>query len=163
MSTNDSVIMLANGNSGVKISDPNKKLHKSFSEGLQAVCQSLAKKCVSDGEKVTKFIRVAVMGACTNHDAEKVARSISNSLLVKTSWFGSDPNWGRIVDAAGYAKVGLVFDQIDLFYNQVKVLNKGNLLKAIKLNGRKSYRKKSLRLPSISTWEMEMLRFGQMI
>ena len=146
MSTNDSVIMLANGNSGVKISDSKKKLSKSFSEGLQAVCQSLAKKCVSDGEKVTKFIRVAVMGACTNHDAEKVARSISNSLLVKTSWFGSDPNWGRIVDAAGYAKVGLVFDQIDLFYNQVKVLNKGEPIQSNKAQWKEIVSKKEFEI-----------------
>ena len=57
-------------------------------------------------------------------DAEKVARCIANSLLVKTSWYGSDPNWGRIIDAAGYAKVGMDFDKVDLAYNEVPALKR---------------------------------------
>ena len=66
-----------------------------------------------------------VIGAKTENDAEKVARCIANSLLVKTSWYGSDPNWGRIIDAAGYAKVGMKFDEVDLDYNEVPALQKG--------------------------------------
>ena len=67
-------------------------------------------------------------------------------LLVKTSWFGSDPNWGRIVDAAGYAKVGLVFDQIDLFYNQVKVLNKGEPIQSNKAQWKEIVSKKEFEI-----------------
>jgi glutamate N-acetyltransferase/amino-acid N-acetyltransferase len=83
---------------------------------------------IGDGEKVTKLIELVVKGAPNDAAAEKVARSIANSLLVKTSWYGSDPNWGRIVDAAGYAKVGVDFSQMELFYNEVPVLAKGKAL-----------------------------------
>jgi glutamate N-acetyltransferase/amino-acid N-acetyltransferase len=83
---------------------------------------------IGDGEKVTKLIELVVKGAPNDAAAEKVARNIANSLLVKTSWYGSDPNWGRIVDAAGYAKVGVDFSQMELFYNEVPVLAKGKAL-----------------------------------
>jgi glutamate N-acetyltransferase/amino-acid N-acetyltransferase len=125
MSTNDTVLIIANGNSGIHLHKESKKFQESFAEAVKAVCAALAKKCVSDGEKVTKFIRMKVTGAKTSKTAEKVARCIANSLLVKSSWFGSDPNWGRIIDAAGYAKVGINFDQIDLDYNEVPALKKG--------------------------------------
>jgi glutamate N-acetyltransferase/amino-acid N-acetyltransferase len=74
---------------------------------------------------VTKFVKVRILGAPSPKDAEKVARCIANSLLVKSSWYGSDPNWGRLVDAAGYAKIGLIFDQLDLFYDEVPALLSG--------------------------------------
>mgnify|MGYP001380976754 CR=1 FL=1 len=125
MSTNDTVLIMANGNSGIQFSKEPKKFQQNFAEAVEAVCATLAKKCVSDGEKVTKFIRVRVTGAKTSKTAEKVARCIANSLLVKSSWYGSDPNWGRIIDAAGYAKVGMNFDQVDLDYNEVPALLKG--------------------------------------
>ena len=125
MSTNDTVLIMANGNSGIQFSKESKKFQQNFAEAVEAVCAALAKKCVSDGEKVTKFIRVRVTGAKTSKTAEKVARCIANSLLVKSSWYGSDPNWGRIIDAAGYAKVGMNFDQVDLDYNEVPALIKG--------------------------------------
>lgn len=125
MSTNDTVLIMANGNSGIQFSKESKKFQQNFAEAVEAVCATLAKKCVSDGEKVTKFIRVRVTGAKTSKTAEKVARCIANSLLVKSSWYGSDPNWGRIIDAAGYAKVGMNFDQVDLDYNEVPALLKG--------------------------------------
>jgi glutamate N-acetyltransferase/amino-acid N-acetyltransferase len=125
MSTNDSVIMLANGNCGIEVSTEDKSLDHSFQKAVEAICQCLAKKCVTDGEKVTKFVSIKIQGALSNEDAEKVGRCVSNSLLVKSSWYGSDPNWGRIVDAAGYAKVGLVFEKIDMFYDDVAALRKG--------------------------------------
>ena len=125
MSTTDSVLLMANGNSGIKLSEESKKFQKNFAEAVDAVCAELARKCVSDGEKVTKFVKMRVTGAKTENDAEKVARCIANSLLVKSSWYGSDPNWGRIIDAAGYAKVGMNFDKVDLDYNEVPALQKG--------------------------------------
>ena len=126
MSTNDTVLLMANGNSGIQFSKESKKFQQNFVEAVEAVCAALAKKCVSDGEKVTKFIRMKVTGAKTTEDAEKVARCVANSLLVKSSWYGSDPNWGRIIDAAGYAKVGMDYDQVDLHYKDVMVLKKGD-------------------------------------
>jgi glutamate N-acetyltransferase / amino-acid N-acetyltransferase len=125
MSTNDSVLFLANGNSGVKIEKESSSIKDLFSQATEAVCACLARKCVRDGEKVTKFVKVKVQGAPDQTAAEKVARCIANSLLVKTSWFGSDPNWGRVVDAAGYAKVGLDFNQLDMQYDEVPALRKG--------------------------------------
>ena len=128
MSTNDTVLLMANGNSGIQLGKESKKFRENFAESVEAVCAALARKCVSDGEKVTKFIRMKVTGAKNTEDAEKVARCVANSLLVKSSWYGSDPNWGRIIDAAGYAKVGMDFDQVDLHYNDIPALKKGEPL-----------------------------------
>ena len=125
MSTNDSVLFLANGNSGVKLEKESGSVTNRFTQAVEAVCSCLARKCVSDGEKVTKFVRVKVKGAPDDQSAEKVARCVANSLLVKTSWFGSDPNWGRIVDAAGYARVGLDINRLDMHYDDVPALSKG--------------------------------------
>ena len=125
MSTNDSVLFLANGNSGVKLEKESGSVTNRFTQAVEAVCSCLARKCVSDGEKVTKFVRVKIKGAPDDQSAEKVARCVANSLLVKTSWFGSDPNWGRIVDAAGYARIGLDINRLDMHYDDVPALSKG--------------------------------------
>ncbi|MEC7543622.1 MAG: bifunctional glutamate N-acetyltransferase/amino-acid acetyltransferase ArgJ [Verrucomicrobiota bacterium] len=125
MSTNDSVVLLANKGGGIKLDLEEPTVVRKFQEAVNAVCAALARKCVSDGEKVTKFVKVRIQGAPSDADAEKVARCIANSLLVKSSWYGSDPNWGRLVDAAGYAKIGLIFDQLDLFYDDVPALING--------------------------------------
>ena len=128
MSTNDTVLFLANGNSGINLEKESKPVQKNFAEAVMAICACLARKCVTDGEKVTKFVKVKVKGAKNDESAVKVARCIANSLLVKSSWYGSDPNWGRIVDAAGYAKVGLSFNNVDMFYNETSVLVQGEPL-----------------------------------
>jgi glutamate N-acetyltransferase/amino-acid N-acetyltransferase len=125
MSTNDTVLFMANGASGLSIEKESKSVQTKFAKAVDAVCACLARKCVCDGEKVTKFVKVKVTGAPDNLAAEKVARIVANSLLVKSSWYGSDPNWGRIVDAAGYAKVGLDIDKLDMFYDEVPALVKG--------------------------------------
>ena len=74
---------------------------------------------VGDGEKITKVVSVEIQGARKREDAEKIARAIGNSLLVKSSWFGEDPNWGRLADAAGYARTGLDEAKLDIHYNEV--------------------------------------------
>ena len=74
---------------------------------------------------MTKLIELIVAGCKTEADAEKVARAVGNSLLVKTSWYGSDPNWGRLADVAGYARVGLKEELFDIYYNEVPALIKG--------------------------------------
>jgi len=125
MSTNDSVLFLTNGSTGVDIEKEPKKTQDAFIVALEKICSCLARKCVSDGEKVTKFVRVLVEGAKDVDGAEKIARAIANSLLVKSSWFGSDPNWGRIIDAAGYARTGIQFQNIDLFYDSIPALLSG--------------------------------------
>ncbi|MEO0793917.1 MAG: bifunctional glutamate N-acetyltransferase/amino-acid acetyltransferase ArgJ [Verrucomicrobiota bacterium] len=125
MSTNDTVLLLANGNSEVMVSLDEPELLSLFQDAVAVVCRKLAEKIVGDGERVTKFVQLKIEGAPTAEDAEKVARAVGNSLLVKTSWFGSDPNWGRLMDAAGYARIGLIENRVDLFYNDVPALLQG--------------------------------------
>jgi glutamate N-acetyltransferase/amino-acid N-acetyltransferase len=104
-STNDTVILLANGASGV---EPNEKERLVLEEVLCWVMEDLAEKIAQDGEGARKLIRIRVTGARTDGEAEQLARSIANSPLVKTAIAGSDPNWGRILCAAGYS--GVKFD-----------------------------------------------------
>lgn len=106
-STNDTVLLLANGASGTAVADAqNLSL---FSEGLNFVCMELAKMIVKDGEGATKFVEIQVTGTATDADAHAIANTIATSPLVKTAFAGSDPNWGRILAAAGRA--GVPFDQ----------------------------------------------------
>jgi glutamate N-acetyltransferase/amino-acid N-acetyltransferase len=121
MSTNDTVLLLANGKSGL-VPDDSPELLQAFREAVFMVCDNLAEKIVGDGEKITKLVELIVEGCQTEEDAEKVARCVGNSLLVKTSWYGSDPNWGRLADAAGYAQVGLKEACFDIYYNEVPAL-----------------------------------------
>jgi glutamate N-acetyltransferase/amino-acid N-acetyltransferase len=121
MSTNDTVLLLANGKSGLVPSE-SPELLQAFREAVFLVCDALAEKIVGDGEKITKLVELVVEGCQTEEDAEKVARCVGNSLLVKTSWYGSDPNWGRLADAAGYARVGLKEACFDIHYDEVPAL-----------------------------------------
>jgi glutamate N-acetyltransferase/amino-acid N-acetyltransferase len=103
-STSDMALVLANGMSGVNANFGDVGLQ----EALQTVCETLAKKIARDGEGATKLVEVRVGGASNPEDAKFVAQSIANSPLVKTALFGNDPNWGRILMAAG--KAGVPFD-----------------------------------------------------
>jgi glutamate N-acetyltransferase/amino-acid N-acetyltransferase len=101
MSTNDTVLLLANGASGVTPNDVE------FVAALTNVCTSLAQAIVRDGEGATKFVTVNIIGALDPDSARTVARAIATSPLVKTAFYGADPNWGRILAAAGYSGVDL--------------------------------------------------------
>jgi len=105
-STNDTACLLASGMSGASIEAP--KAIKLFTAALDEVCQSLAYQIAADGEGATKVVKIRVTGAASRQDAQKIARTIANSPLVKCAMNGNDTNWGRIVSAAGYA--GAVFD-----------------------------------------------------
>ena len=80
------------------------------------MCDDLARKIVGDGEKITKVVELCIEGAATPEDAKKAARAVANSLLVKSSWYGSDPNWGRVMDALGYSGAALSEDTVQLWY-----------------------------------------------
>ncbi len=119
MSTNDTVLVLANGVAGNKlITRSTRDGLKNFQAALDHVCLELAKMIVRDGEGVSRFVTVHVHGAKTSSDAEAAARAIANSSLVKTSWFGGDPNWGRILDAIGYSAAMIIEDKIDVGYSR---------------------------------------------
>jgi glutamate N-acetyltransferase/amino-acid N-acetyltransferase len=104
-STNDCVILLANGASGVSIDESS---YAAFVSGLTAVCRELALGIVRGGEGATKLVTVVVTGAASSAEARKAAKAIANSLLVKTAIHGGDPNWGRLIAVAGRA--GVAFD-----------------------------------------------------
>ncbi|MSS99691.1 MAG: bifunctional glutamate N-acetyltransferase/amino-acid acetyltransferase ArgJ [Pedosphaera sp.] len=118
MSTNDTVLVLANGLAeNAKISSEKHKDFATFQSVLTHVCLELAKMIVRDGEGVTRFITVRVSGAKNFADADAAARAVANSTLVKTSWFGGDPNWGRIIDALGYSPATIVEEKVDIAYS----------------------------------------------
>jgi glutamate N-acetyltransferase/amino-acid N-acetyltransferase len=104
-STNDCVMLLANGASGVAIDDSS---YPAFAGALREVCRELAIGIVRGGEGATKLVTVKVTGAASSGEARKAAKTIANSLLVKTAIHGGDPNWGRLICAAGRA--GVAFD-----------------------------------------------------
>jgi glutamate N-acetyltransferase / amino-acid N-acetyltransferase len=109
-STNDTVLLLASGQSGVRL----KNIHREFENALSEVCQSLAEQIVADGEGVQHVVRLTIKNARNRKEALQVARAVSHSLLVKTAWAGADPNWGRILAAVGRSGVALDPSKIDL-------------------------------------------------
>ena len=130
MSTNDTVLVLANalaGNIRLVAADVNRRKSalsqarlrdfEIFQSALNHVCLELAKKIVRDGEGVHRVVTVRVNGARTVQDADAAARAVANSALVKTSWHGGDPNWGRIIDALGYSSAKIVEEKVDIGYS----------------------------------------------
>jgi glutamate N-acetyltransferase/amino-acid N-acetyltransferase len=117
MSTNDTVLVLANGLAGnTKLKTKSPEL-KTFQAALAHVCLSLAKMIVRDGEGVHRVVTVRVEGAKNFADADAAVRAVANSSLVKTSWHGGDPNWGRIIDALGYSPATIVEEKVDIGYS----------------------------------------------
>ncbi len=118
MSTNDTVLLLANGLAGNPKSEVRspKNLAR-FQAALNHVCVELAKMIVRDGEGVHRVVTVRVHGARTGREADAAARAVANSALVKTSWHGGDPNWGRIIDAVGYSAATVVEEKVDIGYS----------------------------------------------
>ena len=117
-STNDSVFLLASGAAGNAAITRGGTDFDAFLEALAAVCVSLARQMAKDGEGATKFVTVTVKGAKTAHDAERAARAVAKSPLSKTSWFGRDPNWGRVLAAVGYSGAEVVDMKAEVFYGK---------------------------------------------
>lgn len=124
-STNDTCVLFATGEAGGETICVGSPEYACVAAGIRAACEDLARKIAADGEGATKLVTVDVLGAATTEDAEKVARSIANSPLVKTAIFGHDANWGRVAAAAG--KCGVDFDQynVDIDLMGVPVLRAG--------------------------------------
>ena len=122
-STNDTVLIFANGKSGVNIDD--KDISNLFSEGVTKICQYLAKEIAKDGEGASKLIEVTVEGAKSDNDALLASRSVASSLLVRTAVYGRDPNWGRILMAVGKTGIDLEESKIDLYINGIQIASEG--------------------------------------
>ena len=125
MSTNDTVILMANGKAQNPQLTEKSKDAQNFRKALRYVMQYLAKAIVYDAEGATKFVTVKIENAKLAEDAELCADAISNSLLCKTAWFGGDPNWGRVLAAAGYSGAAFNSKKVDLFYDDKPVVING--------------------------------------
>jgi len=123
MSTNDTVLVLANGVSGYSLSAPADL--EAFENGLLRVALELSSMIVKDGEGATKTVTITVTGARHPEDAEIICRAVANSVLVKTAFFGQDANWGRIIAAVGYAGVELKPELVNVSFDRVRVVSGG--------------------------------------
>lgn len=125
MSTNDTVLIMANGLLRNKPIGESSNIYSEFEAALSDITYSLSKMIAMDGEGATKVIEVVVKRTKTESDAEKIARAIANSLLVKTAVYGKSPNWGRIMAAIGYSGVAIKEQKISIYINNFKLVNKG--------------------------------------
>ncbi len=127
-STNDTVLVLANGAAG----NPDLGLAElqAFEAGLTSVLGDLARQIVRDGEGATKVVEVEIHGAVSAGQAEKAVRSIANSPLVKTAFYGQDPNWGRILAALGKTHIDMSEDMVDIWVDSVQIVSGGMTLGA---------------------------------
>ena len=121
-STNDIVVLLANGASGIR---PSERERRTMEESLILVMEDLAEQIARDGEGATKLITVRVLGAADEESATKIARSIANSPLVKTAIGGADPNWGRVLSAAGQAGVDFDPSKVDIHMQGILCCSNG--------------------------------------
>lgn len=121
MSTNDTVLILASGTSGVALPAG----HPAFRIALDAVCLSLARQIVHDGEGVTHVVELQIKGAPSDADARTIAKTIAHSPLVKTAWAGMDPNWGRLMAAIGYSGVAIEPERINIWFGRHEICRNG--------------------------------------
>ncbi len=127
MSTNDTVLMLANGHAGNPALRGYHPQLPRFQQALDFVLKELAQKIVSDGEGVTRVVEVAVVGAASMLDARRAADAVANSALVKTAWAGGDPNWGRLMAALGYSGARVREELVDICFDGVSAVRGGQI------------------------------------
>ena len=125
MSTNDTVLVMANGMAENQLITEKSVSYKTFAAAIDNICYELSKLIVRDGEGATKLIEIAVKNARNEGEAEKAAFAIANSLLVKTAIYGNDSNWGRIMCALGYSGITLKEEKVDVYINGLKTVSKG--------------------------------------
>lgn len=125
MSTNDTVLIMANGMSGNSLIRLNSNEFNKFADAISYITYELSKMIVKDGEGATKLVEIEVKNAKNERDAEKGAFAIANSLLVKTAIYGNDANWGRIMAALGYSGIAVKEEKTDIYLNGLKIVSKG--------------------------------------
>jgi glutamate N-acetyltransferase/amino-acid N-acetyltransferase len=125
MSTNDTVLIMANGMAGNEALREDSGMFKTFASALSEITYELGRMIVRDGEGATKLIEIEVKNAKNEREAEKGAFAIANSLLVKTAIYGNDANWGRLMAALGYSGIAMNEEKTDIFINGLKVVSKG--------------------------------------
>ncbi|MCL1966764.1 MAG: bifunctional glutamate N-acetyltransferase/amino-acid acetyltransferase ArgJ [Fibromonadales bacterium] len=125
MSTNDTCILLANGQSGISLNDLSATEQTDVRNALFNLMKYLALQIVKDGEGATKKIEIEVCGASSKSEAMQIAKSIATSNLVKCAFFGADPNWGRIVSSAGASGVAFAPDKLSLYFEDAQVVKNG--------------------------------------
>jgi glutamate N-acetyltransferase/amino-acid N-acetyltransferase len=140
-STNDSVIVLANGKSGTNLLKSYHPQFSLFKKTLIHVMRKLARMIVEDGEGITRVVDVVVKGAATDQDARAAALAVAKSELIKTSWTGGDPNWGRIMAALGYSGARVREEMIEIFYDGLLAVSNGQPSKTPVAKLRKLVRK----------------------
>ncbi len=125
-STNDACVLVATGRSPVVLRDPPDEALAPFREALDSLCRELARAIVRDGEGATKFIEIRVTGGLDEGECLAVARTVAHSPLVKTAFFASDPNWGRILAATGRAGLpDLDVGRVDIHLGEVRIVHRG--------------------------------------
>jgi glutamate N-acetyltransferase/amino-acid N-acetyltransferase len=125
MSTNDTVLLMANGMLGNQQITEKSKSYPDFKNALYEVIFDLSRLIVKDGEGATKFIEIRVKGARSEADAEKAAFSVANSNLVKTAMYGNEANWGRVMAALGYSGIDMKEEKTDIYFGRIKIVSRG--------------------------------------
>ncbi|MCF6238478.1 MAG: bifunctional glutamate N-acetyltransferase/amino-acid acetyltransferase ArgJ, partial [Candidatus Marinimicrobia bacterium] len=124
-STNDMVLVLANGAAGNSEIQPGSPEAALFQDALDGLLKDLAMQIVKDGEGATKLVTIKVLGAANNSEAARAARTIANSPLVKTAFYGEDPNWGRIIAALGRSGAEFEQEKVDIYFDDVQMVKDG--------------------------------------
>ena len=141
-STNDTVVVLANGASKAAVAD-SRSLYQ-FEKGLAMVCEELAKSIARDGEGATKFVEIQVRGAVDYGAARKVAKTIAHSPLVKTALYGQELNWGRILAAVGYSGVPFDPERVTLSLNRIPIFRNGSPVSSTRAKAEKAMKASDL-------------------
>jgi glutamate N-acetyltransferase/amino-acid N-acetyltransferase len=144
MSTNDQVLLLANGRANCEKVAAGTELGELFELGLSFILTDLAKQVAADGEGATKYVEVRVINAESYADAKSAAMTVANSPLVKTAIFGQDPNWGRVLCAAGRSEARIIPESTSLYFGDVKIVENGEPLQVSADEARKPMLEKEL-------------------
>lgn len=144
MSTNDQVLLFANGRANCERIEVGSELGELFELGLSFILTDLAKQVAADGEGATKYVEIRVINAESYSDAKSAAITVANSPLVKTAIFGQDPNWGRVLCAAGRSEARIVAESTSLYFGDIKIVENGEPLNVSTDEARKPMLEKEL-------------------